>query len=411
MAYGYKKGMENFMEQNLSKSRRILFLISVMMSNIAVMGDLVLYPITNNLYEQFAESGALVNYVLSGPPLLLLLMSLITPALLKKTTKRKLLITGGFLFAIGSACGVVIENIMWMACMRSLVGIGQGLINVCAVALICEVFVEENFRSRYIGYFNASMNVVGMIFTFFAGLLATSKWQNVFLLYLTAIPMLIMIILFVPEIKEENADEQGQSSESEGREKKKLGIDFWEMILTFFLLDTLCMVSSYFMSVYVAENNLGNAALTGTAQSLGQVVSFLAALVFGKIFMKLKRGTSLLGFALGILAFGGWYLLSGQAVVYTTYILQSTAYLFVFTYCYAQAPAFVPESRTDMAIGIITATYGIASFISTYVASFAMKLMHTDRFTDTLGIWAAVAVITFAGDLIYSVVRRKTVHV
>lgn len=394
------------MKESLSKSRRILFLIAVMLSNIAVMGDMVIYPITNSLYQTFPESGGVVNYILSGPPLLLLLMSLATPLLLRYTTKRKLLILGSLLFTIGSVCGVLFVNAAWMAAMRSLVGIGQGIINVCAVALIGEVYVEEKLRSRYIGFFNASMNVVGMIFASLAGVLAsTYKWESVFLLYLSSIPMLVMVILFVPELGKEEGGQQADAAA--GKEKQKFGMDFWEMILTFFLLDTLCMVSSYFMSVYVSENALGTETLTGTATSLGQIASFLLAMVFGQIFMKLKRGTSILGFAMGIVAFGGWYLLEGPMVVYLVYIVQCMAYLLIFTYCYAQAPSLVPASRVDMAIGIVTATYGIASFVSTYVVTLVMDLMGTDRFSDTLIVWALIAVLTFVIDLGYCLIRRS----
>lgn len=388
----------------ISKAKRMLFLIAAMLSNIAVMADMVLYPITNSLYEAFPESLSLVNYILSGPPLLIVVFSLVTPILLKKMSKRSVMILGSVLFTIGGVFGVSVESPLYMAAMRTLVGMGQGMINVCAVALICEVYVDEQERSKYIGYFNASMNVVGMVFTYVAGLIAAnSSWQNNFLLYLSAIPMLIMVVLFVPKL-ESGAVEEIPSSTGK---KQGMGMDFWQMILVFFIICTLCMVPAYFMSVYVAENALGSETVYGTASALGQVASFVAAMCFGAIYNKLKRFTCTVGIGLSVVCFALWYFTTGVATVYAVTLIQSIAYLFLFSYCYARAPEIVPPEKVDTAIGIVTATYGIGGFLSTYFATFLMNVTHAERFTDTIIILPIFAAIVLVLDIIYMLWRRK----
>ena len=71
----------------MTKGKKILFLVALMMTTFVTMGDNLLYPITSNIYGEFYENIGLTNYVVSGPLLLIFVVSLIAPAFLKKMTK------------------------------------------------------------------------------------------------------------------------------------------------------------------------------------------------------------------------------------------------------------------------------------------------------------------------------------
>ena len=61
------------MSDKLSKTKRLLFVIAVMFSNIAIMGDSPLYTISNELYNAWPNSSTLVSFALSAPPLIMIL--------------------------------------------------------------------------------------------------------------------------------------------------------------------------------------------------------------------------------------------------------------------------------------------------------------------------------------------------
>lgn len=400
------------MNNELSKRQRVLFLIAVMLSNIAVMGDNVIYTISNNIYNAFPDASGAVNYILSGPPLLLVIASLAAPFILKKVSKRSLLITGAALFTVGSVLGVVILNPAWMIATRSIVGIGQGFINVCAISLVSDVYYEENLRSRFVGYFNASMNIIGMLLSYFAGVIAQrSDWTNTFKLYWSAIPMLIMVILFVPKIKpaEELTESSEETSETSAKKTGKHGFSFgfWKMIILFFVGATLCMCVAYYMSVYVSENSLGGESLTGTAITVGQIVSFFGAMIYGALYSKLKHRTSLIGYICILLAMLLWWLIPSKATVFVVYSLESLGYLILLTYAYASGPMMVSASRADLAISIATAAYGIASFISTYFVSLLMKIMNTSLVSDLIPVLAAISVVILVLDLVLGFKKKE----
>jgi len=394
----------------MSKRKRLLFFIAVMLSNVAVMGDMPLYIITANIYGEFPNSTGVVNYVLSGPPLLLILASLAAPFLLKKISKRNLLITGAVLFTIGSVFGVAINSAGWMALTRTLVGIGQGLVNVCAVALICDVYVDKKVRARYIGFYNGSMNAVGILFGYFSGVIAAgSTWQNVFKLYYASIPMLIMIILFVPNIgsQEPLVEESAESGAAKANQPKRFGFIFWEMIICYFVIAMLCMVIAYFLSVYVEENALGDTTLLGTANSVAQIIAFLGCMVFGPIYQKLRRRTLTLALLLAVITFALWFFVRGSAVLYVILCIETLSYGLLMNYGYMAGPLMAPAGKENMAISLATFAYGFASFVSTYFVTFLMSVLKTDSITDLLGVFFVIAIAIFVFDLISSFVTRK----
>lgn len=56
------------MNKEMTKGRALLFLISLFLTNVAVMADMVIIPAGNGLYETF-QNDAAVNFILSGPSL------------------------------------------------------------------------------------------------------------------------------------------------------------------------------------------------------------------------------------------------------------------------------------------------------------------------------------------------------
>ena len=69
------------MSGKMSKTKALLFVFTVMLPNVCVMADCVIYPITNYIYGAYPENVGAVNWILSGPCLLLCLSSLVAPAI------------------------------------------------------------------------------------------------------------------------------------------------------------------------------------------------------------------------------------------------------------------------------------------------------------------------------------------
>lgn len=395
------------MKVEMSKTKRTLCLAALMLTNLAVMNDLVVIPVISNLYGEFADHMGLVNYIVSGPALIIVLTSLVASFLCKKLDKKVVLIIGGIFFTVGSILGVMVIDPYYMAFMRTLVGIGAGIEQVVAVSMIADVYEDENERAKATGYYNATMSFVGIAYSYLAGVLANSGvWKNAFMCYWAAIPMLIFLFLFVPSVKpDKNVQESGE------KKKEPLGFRFWALEISWFIANLLFGATVlYYVAVYVAENLLGDVAFTGMATSVKQIVGFILCLFFGGIYKVLKRNTITVSYfiAAATLVFMVVSPSKFSAVVIAT--ICGCCYKVVFSYMYAHGFSLVPTSRIDDSVGITTAVYGIGTFCSTYFATWLMGVMHTDRATETWMVAAVLFAVLGVVEVFLTISERKNVQ-
>ena len=394
------------MKLEMTKTKRILCLIALMLTNLAVMADLVIIPVISDLYGAYGDQMNAVNYVVSGPALIIVVTSLLATVLCRKMDKKIVIILGGLSFAIGSICGAFVDNIWYMCFMRTLVGIGSGILQVVAVSMIADIYEDADERAKITGYYNATMSFVGIAYSYFAGILAVGgNWKNVFNLYWLAVPMMIFLILFVPSIRPaaETTRKEGQTDK-----KEKMGGSFWQLQIFWFLANLLFGATVlYYVAVYIAENGLGDSSFSGMATSVKQLVGFLLCFGFGFIYKKLKRNTITVTYLLAAVTLV-WLVFAPSkfaAVVIAT--ICGCCYKIAFSFAYAHGFAIVPASRTEDATAITTAVYGIGTFCSTYFASFLLKVMHTDSYTKTWMIPAVIFAVMGVIELILSLSDKK----
>ena len=391
------------MSIEMSKGKRILFIITIFLTNVAVMGDNVLYPIIYNLYEAFPSQLGYVNYIVSGPLLVIFLVSLLASSLLRKMSKKTMLIIGGSLFAASAIFGAAVDSALYMVIMRTFTGVGQALVNVAAVALIAEVYVDESKRGWIMGLYNSIMAGIGMVFGLISGILATVDWRSAYKSYWVAVPMVVMMILFLPSIRPASEESDGENREK--TKKQPFSASFWMIILSVALVTVAFNMMAFYISVYVAEHGLGNEALAGVMSSCISLGSLIFCAVFGLFYSKLKKNTLMLccGMLAGALAL--LYFVPQQIVTAVACVLVGGSYGMTFAFSYAQGSAIAPEGRIDDAIGIATATYAISGFVSTYISTWLMGIMSDNgSFTPTLIVPLLAMVVCL---ILYPIVTKE----
>jgi MFS family permease len=386
------------MKVEMSNTKRILCLISIMLTSIAVMADLVIIPVISNLYQAFPDQVGIVNYIVSGPMLIIVGATLLATFLLKKLSKKIVIVAGGVIFTVGAIGGIILDSAIFMAVMRTLVGIGAGLVNVVGVALIADLYEDEIVRAKIMGYYNASLSLIGMVFSYFSGIIAAASiWQNSFKLYWSAVPMLIMLIIFVPSIRPVTAEET-DTKLTDKSSKEPLGWRYWTMAISWLIMNILFGATVlYYISPYIVENGIGDSAFAGLATSVKQIVGFLICLGFGFIYAKLKKNTNVVCCLVAAASIIIMILAPSQFAAIVLGTIGGCAYKIAFSYAYAHGFVIAPKSRIEDAVAITTAVYGIGSFLSTYFATWLMQVMKTDMFTETwivsAGLFLLLAVV------------------
>jgi MFS family permease len=394
------------MKLEMSKTKRRLCLIALMMTNFGVMADLVIIPIIGTFYQIFGDNMAMVNFIVSGPALIIVLISLLAGAMIKKIDKKIVILIGCISFAIGGICGAFVDNVYYIAGMRTLVGIGAGIVQVVAVSYIADIYEDATQRAKVTGYYNATMSFVGIAFSYFSGIIAANgKWQDVFNLYWVAVPMLIFVILFVPSIRPAEKSEVREQKQ----EKEKLGAEFWRQEVFWFLSNVLFGATVlYYVAVYITENGIGDEAFAGMATSVKQLVGFLFCFAFGFLYGKFKQKTIITTYIVAAVTLVLMVLWPSAFAAVVIATVCGCCYKVAFSYIYAHGFAIVPASRSDDATAISTAVYGIGTFVSTYYASMLLKIMHTDKYTPTFMVSAVIFGIMAIIELICYIRQRST---
>jgi predicted MFS family arabinose efflux permease len=340
--------------------------------------------------------------------LIVVLASLLTTVLMKKLNKKIIIVAGGFIFTVGALFGAVRPDPVYMAIMRTLVGIGQGIVNVVAVSLIADLYHDEIVRAKITGYYNAFLSLAAILFSYFAGAIAQAgQWQDAFKCYYVSVPMLILLILFIPSLKQQQ-EQSTKNADGSNKNREALGWRYWWMAICFFLINILFGASVlYFISPYIVQNNLGDSEFTGIATSLKSVLGFLICLGFGVIYASLKRKTNTVCLLIAVVCITLMILFPTKFSALILASIAGCAYKVSFSFAYAHGFSIVPASRRDDAVAITTAMYGLGSFGSTYFATSTMNLLGTSSVTKMFIVPVILIVLLALGEIITSLKEKK----
>jgi len=381
------------------KDNLLLFSIAIILTKFAIMGDFAIYPITNEFYNLFPNMEGIVNYIISGPQLIIMAMAFAVPYLSKKMSKKLLIIWSCIIFGIGSIFSVVIVNPYIILIGRTLVGIGQGILNIVTVTIIADVITDTSQQPKYVGIYNSSSNIAAMLLSLGAGAIAIYSWKHPFLLYIVTIPMIISAALFIPDIKTETVNNCEKKCENN---KKPFGLEFWMVTVAAAAFSMLRTVITYYMSFYVAENALGGTGITATAASLAQLFAFVGAFSFSVVYSKIERWIMPLACGIITIALILWYVLPTPITVFIVYSLACGSSGMFMAYSFAHIMAIVEKEQVDSAVAIVSAGCGIAAFVPTYLVTCIMKLHNTTMVTPTTWVYATIGAVLFAVTLLFT---------
>jgi MFS family permease len=358
------------------------------------------------LFHDFAGTNiAALNYILSGPRIVGALFSLLCARLMYVVSKKTLMIIGFAVFAVTSILGDAVHNPYYMVVMRSLTGAAMGITSVCAFAIISEVFTDRKTRSSMMGVYNAALSIVGAALGWAAGLAGAAEWRMVYRVYLAAIPVLLILIIFVPKDKI-SAGETVEGASTVGGEKIPRG-KILLMEAAFIVYTTIYFGVFLQISMIATAKGLGGVSLSGALSALGTVGSMALSVSFGFYYNKLGRFTICIGFALMALSY--WMLWSAASVpaalIATT--LLGASYGLGVSYYMMYCTVIVPPVQIPSAISITTTVLNTGAFLSIYCATLLQNIMGVSTIVEVI---PALIIILAAGallSLILSIAERK----
>ena len=221
-----------------------------------------------------------------------------------------------------------------------------------------------------------------------------------------------MIIFFIPKSPPEK-DAEETSEEDNGSFENKPLIKNWKskfviLCIGYFIFQTLYAITALFISVYTAEKELGGAAFAGTITSTLFIGAFVASILFGFLYPKLKRSTMLISFGCVVIGYGILIFVPKTIPVVIACLLFGYSNANGLSQAMTRAGILAPAKNASLAISIIAAVMGVGFFISTYTVSALKAVMKTDLFIEILPVLFICALVLLAAGIIYLFATRNS---
>lgn len=316
-------------------------------------------------------SVAGIQYLMTFPNLLIVVVSLLAAGLSGFIKKRALTILGLLLVNIAGIGSFVLHNTLYLLYVwAGLLGIGVGLVVPMANSLITDYFQGEE-RNRLLGYQTGSANAGSMLMTYVGGILATGAWYFDYLVYLFAVPGLLLTLKYVPT---QNAGNQVGSKCNKKYVipgKKEMGICILAAIymVLFFLGPTN-------LALYIEEQGIGNTMIAGNASALLLSGGVIMGFFYGRLAEKIGKQTITVGFCL---------LAAGYLMIYSTGTL-----FYVYSGCFLLGmsnPLVMPQCmgsvanedkrRSTVMMSVVFAAANLGTFFAPGLTSAARIIMES----------------------------------
>lgn len=346
-----------------------------------------LAPILAEVGKFFPDAGdSAIQIVLTLINLTTLPAMILEPILEPKITKRDIAVIGTELMLLGGLMPQVLNSQLWMLYAASIViGVGLSFVVVTSSSLISDYFTGLD-KSRVMGFQSIFVSIGGTIIAKGSGILtAMAGWKRGYLVFLIALPIIIIILLTVPKGETTPKAEKGEKS----------GVS--ESMVYF---GALCLITGIFVAtfntniaMYIDRKGIGDASTAGTVASIMQVIGIIGGLMLGFVVKTFKRftiGASILVMAAGTALVG---MTTSFPMICAGAVLVGIGFAIRNPGAVTFGANMVPAAQASLAIAIISATYNVGNFISAYVVNPVANMLGEDIANRFIVSAAALAVI------------------
>lgn len=354
-----------------TKRNKTVIAFGLLIMSLTMACNSALSPILAEVGKYFPEaSDSAIQIVLTLINLVTLPMMFLEPLLEPKLTKRDIALVGTVLMLIGGLMPQVLNQQLWMLYAASVViGAGLSLVVVVSSSLISDYFTGIQ-KSRVMGFQSIFVSIGGTIIAKGSGLLtAMAGWKRGYLVFLICVPIIIIVALTVPK---------GQVMQKTEKTESKIS---GAMVYFGFL----CLVTGIFVAtfntniaMYIDRKGIGDASTAGTVASIMQIVGILGGLVLGntvKIFKRFTIGASILLMAVGTAMVG---MSTSMAVICVGAAVVGFGFAIRNPGAVTFAANMVPAAQASLAIALVSATYNVGNFISSYLVNPLANMLGDD---------------------------------
>jgi MFS family permease len=360
-------------------------------------GTMMAAPAVKPLAAAFPGTNALlVQWVVTISSLFILPTLFMAGKLGRRFSRKNILIAGLLLYIIGGVGPAFMNSFEMIFVCRAILGLSIGLISPTFNALIAENFQGKE-RSRMNGIQTSINGIGGAIFLSFGGIIASFGWRDVFLTYLYAALLFILVIAFLPKFPPIQVEQMAKGT-------VKLPKFFFAVAAAAGLHSMMFTLIPTNLSLFLSNNGIGSIASVGYLTAFALVGVFVGGLAVTRLSSMLKK--RLVPLDLALMA-GGFLLLGSAHTVWTVALsvfMIGLAEGMLFPLSFIKTAEVVPKLSLTTAISLMLACVYACQFLSPLFVKGVELLLHTD---STRGVFMAIAAALVVTAVIYWPLARN----
>ncbi len=395
-------------------------------STITILGSTAVSPALSGIKSAFPQmSDSWIQMILTLPTLLIIPSCLLCRYAISKMGQKNVLLMGIIIYLIGGLGSGLAKDFYMLLVFRGILGIGCGFITPMAQNLISSNFTGET-RQKLTSYSASASYLMGIIASFLVGRLVGINWRMAFLIYLVALVVLLLNIVYLPDDRK-NVQSLDDSDITEGiavnvsntvknvktadsRKDKKLanmGINVKAILvmIAMFGINGAFYTFSASISLFMRTEGIGNETSSGIVVSAFMICGFIVGLIVHPVRKILKEYTIVLGcFMMG----AGYILLSQSSNIPILMIASamvggsySILYSEVFTKIRQAARS---EEETTTLVTYTTACMFLGQALSQYILRGVECVAGISGYRFRFVIVGALLLLSMAGCIIKNIV-------
>ncbi len=225
-----------------------------------------------------SESTAMLSITL--PYLVSIPFTLLASRLARRFSKKSLVLFGTGIIFLTGIVPYFLANFRYILIVRSLMGIGLGILFTITPSLAPEYYPEGRMRSLTVGMQSAWAGSGGFVFNILSGYLVTSQTRDIYLVYGACFLAFLAVLRLLPRIPVAPPEPHEKALFDRG--SLKTGA------LTFLFIGA-GMTLSLNIAVYVTGEGIGSAVQAGYATSAYSVAAFVTGCCYAFVARFLKE--------------------------------------------------------------------------------------------------------------------------
>lgn len=316
--------------------------------------------------------------------------SLVAGLLADRMDRRLLTLVVSSLYLVSGIVPVFVTSLDAIVASRALLGFAGGALMATGYTMAGDYLPEER-RARTIGVMNAAGLVASLASMWLSGQVAQFGWRSAFLLYLCALPLVLLALpSALPAPGKSAGAKAGASAQS-----WYSGMP-WGLLVIALGTGVILAVPGIYASYHLASIGLGKPGTVAMIMMLNSASAAVASALFGKALEKASQRVVFTG-AFGLMAFG--LVLYAYAVdlvlVLPAMVLMGATLGILAPGMPALAVERAAEGNRGKVVGMVQAVGAVASIIGLSLLEPLMPGYGTRGVMVAVGVLSAVLMLPF----------------